>query len=98
MKLTHGELRGLTALAILLAIVLWGIWLTERRIAPGADRESVEAVRNVLEKSDSVEASGEVVDPVKAVEGKKGRKTKRRQSAAKPVAAPRKSPLDDVNV
>lgn len=98
MRLTHGELRGLTALALLLVSVLLIVWLMRRQGSAVSEEDDVR-VRELLEVVDSVAASGQcdtVVGHSKVKRGSNDSKARKRKPA-QDRKADRRSPLESVN-
>lgn len=96
MKLTHGEIRGVVALGVLLSCILGGLAL--HRSCTMADltngvAEDYPLVHKMKNRVDSVSR----LDSVAADEGK-DRKRRKKIKKTRSVAVPdRPSPLDDVN-
>ena len=92
MKLTHGEIRGLTALAVLLIVILLLIWFAKG--CSGHDSygnsEENDTVREFIAASDSVVTVADSVSD--NYPRKKVRKINCKKHSAPPQ--PRRSPLD----
>lgn len=92
MKLTHGEIRGLTALATLLLALLLLVWVTKGCSGQHSSRNSddAETVKELIAASDSVATVVDSVSDIKHI--RKSRKNTPKKHSTPPQ--PRRSPLD----
>lgn len=92
MKLTHGEIRGLTALAILLMALLMLVWVTKgcSGQSPSRNSDDTETVKEFIASSDSVATVAGSASDIKHI--RKSRKNTSKKHSTPPQS--RHSPLD----